>query len=98
MLGLQTELFRCPLWRIYGPRGGTALSGPGASGTEQANYPSRRITSMKALLLRFARDTSGATALEYGLIAGLIATVMVTATKTLGGKLTNTFLNVGNKM
>ena len=53
---------------------------------------------MKALLLRFARDTSGATALEYGLIAGLIATVMVTATKTLGGKLSNSFANVGNKM
>jgi pilus assembly protein Flp/PilA len=53
---------------------------------------------MKALLSRFVRDESGATALEYGLIAGLIATVMVTATKTLGGKLTNTFVNVGNKM
>ena len=53
---------------------------------------------MKALLSRFVRDESGAMALEYGLIAGLIATVMVTATKTLGGKLTNTFVNVGNKM
>ena len=53
---------------------------------------------MKALLSRFVRDDSGATALEYGLIAGLIATVMVTATKTLGGKLTNSFVNVGNKM
>ena len=53
---------------------------------------------MKALLSRFVRDDSGATALEYGLIAGLIATVMVTATKTLGGKLTNTFVNVGNNI
>ena len=48
---------------------------------------------MYATLSRFIRDDSGATALEYGLIAGLIATVMVTATKTLGGKLTNTFTN-----
>jgi len=53
---------------------------------------------MKALLSRFVRDESGATALEYGLIAALIATVVVTAVKTLGGKLTNAFVNVGNKM
>jgi pilus assembly protein Flp/PilA len=53
---------------------------------------------MYATLSRFIRDDSGATALEYGLIAGLIATVMVTATKTLGGKLTNTFTNLSNKM
>lgn len=53
---------------------------------------------MRAILTRFVRDESGATALEYGLIAGLIATVMVTATKTLGLKLTNSFLNVGSKM
>lgn len=53
---------------------------------------------MRAILTRFVRDESGATALEYGLIASLIAPVMVTATKTLGGKLTNGFVNVGNKM
>ena len=53
---------------------------------------------MRALLTRFVRDESGATALEYGLIAGLIATVEVTATKTLGGKLTNGFVNVSNRM
>ena len=53
---------------------------------------------MYATLSRFIRDDSGVTALEYGLIAGLIATVMVTATKTLGGKLTNTFTTVGNKL
>lgn len=53
---------------------------------------------MQAILTRFIRDDSGATALEYGLIAGLITTVMVTATKTLGGKLTNTFVNVSSKL
>jgi pilus assembly protein Flp/PilA len=53
---------------------------------------------MQANLTRFVRDESGATALEYGLIAGLIATVMFTATKTLGGKLTNGFINVSNKL
>jgi pilus assembly protein Flp/PilA len=53
---------------------------------------------MKALLSRFIHDDSGATVVEYGLIAGLIAAVMVTATKTLGGKLTNSFVNVSNRM
>jgi len=53
---------------------------------------------MQAIPTRFIRDDSGATALEYGLIASLIATVMVTTTKTLGGKLTNTFVSVSNKL
>jgi pilus assembly protein Flp/PilA len=53
---------------------------------------------MQAILTRFVRDESGATVLEYGLIAGLIATVMITATKTLGGKVTNSFANVATKM
>ncbi len=39
---------------------------------------------MKALLNRFAADQSGATAIEYGLIAGLIAVVIIGAAKTLG--------------
>src|SRR5687767_14159057 len=58
----------------------------------------RRTTIMYATLSRFIRYDSGATALEYGLIAGLIAAVMVTATKTLGDKLSNTFTNVGNTL
>jgi pilus assembly protein Flp/PilA len=53
---------------------------------------------MNATLLRFVRDDSGVTAVDYGLIAGLIAVVMVTATKTLGGKLTNSFVNIGNNL
>ena len=53
---------------------------------------------MNAMLSRFVRDDSGVTAIDYGLIAGLIAVVMVTATKTIGGKLTNTFVNIGSKL
>jgi pilus assembly protein Flp/PilA len=39
---------------------------------------------MQKALLRFWRDEEGATAIEYGLIAGLIAVVIVTALTTLG--------------
>jgi len=39
---------------------------------------------MKNLLLRFVRNESGATAIEYGLIAGLIAVVIITAVTNVG--------------
>jgi pilus assembly protein Flp/PilA len=53
---------------------------------------------MSAIFSRFVRDDSGATAIEYGLIAGLIAVVIVTAVTTVGTKLSNTFTNIGNKL
>ncbi|HZB54542.1 MAG TPA: Flp family type IVb pilin [Reyranella sp.] len=53
---------------------------------------------MSGIFSRFIRDDSGATAIEYGLIAGLIAVVVVTAITTLGTKLTNTFTNISNKL
>lgn len=42
---------------------------------------------MKAALARFAKDTSGATAIEYGLIAGLVSVVIITALTLLGPQL-----------
>ncbi len=53
---------------------------------------------MNAIFLRFVRDESGATAIEYGLIAGLIAVVIVAAVTTVGTKLTNSFNKVGNSL
>jgi pilus assembly protein Flp/PilA len=53
---------------------------------------------MFAIFSRFAHDDSGATAIEYGLIAGLIAVVIVTAVTTVGTKLTNSFNKIGNAM
>ena len=41
--------------------------------------------------LQMKRDTRGVTALEYGLIAGLVAVAIVTSVTALGGKLTATF-------
>ena len=45
---------------------------------------------------RFARDESGATAIEYGLIAALIAVVIISALKTIGTNLAVTFAKVGS--
>ena len=51
---------------------------------------------MRKFLSRFRKDQSGATAIEYGLIAGLIAVVIIGAVTTIGTNLTATFTNIGN--
>ena len=53
---------------------------------------------MSTIFSRFANDHGGATAIEYGLIAGLIAVVIITAVTTVGTKLTNTFNNIANAL
>ncbi|RNJ61660.1 MAG: Flp family type IVb pilin [Porphyrobacter sp. IPPAS B-1204] len=45
-----------------------------------------------------ARDEQGATAIEYGLIAALIAVAAITAMTALGTTLSGTFNNVNTKM
>jgi pilus assembly protein Flp/PilA len=42
-------------------------------------------------LKRFWRDESGATAVEYGLVAALVGITIIAATKTLGNNVKNTF-------
>ncbi len=53
---------------------------------------------MKTLFKNFTTDTKGATAIEYGLIAALIAVAAVTAMGTLGNKIGNTLNTTANKM
>jgi pilus assembly protein Flp/PilA len=53
---------------------------------------------MNTLLFRFARDESGVTAIEYGLIAALIAVVIITAVTTVGTDLKATFTSVGTAL
>lgn len=49
-------------------------------------------------LVSFIKDESGATAIEYGLIAALISIAAITAMTTLGGSLSNTFNKVSNNL
>ena len=51
-----------------------------------------------SILKRFAKDESGATAIEYGLIAALIAVVCIGAMKTLGTNLNTKFTAIGNNL
>ena len=53
---------------------------------------------MSKFVSRFIADESGATAIEYGLIAALVAVVLVTALTTLGTKLTGTFTKVSTAL
>lgn len=53
---------------------------------------------MTNLFARFVKDESGATAIEYGLIAALIAVVIITALTTMGTKLEATFNKVSDKL
>ena len=46
----------------------------------------------------FLRDESGATAIEYGLIAALVAVVLVTAIGTMGNKLSKVFQTVSSSL
>jgi len=53
---------------------------------------------MKSLFLRFVRDESGATAIEYGLIAALIAVAIIAAAGALGTQIGTTFSTVVTEM
>lgn len=53
---------------------------------------------MKALVLRFAKNESGATAIEYGLIASLISVAIITAATSLGTNIGATFNKVAGNL
>ena len=49
-------------------------------------------------LIEFVRNESGATAIEYGLIAAGISVAIIAVVNSLGSKLNNTFNNVVSNM
>lgn len=49
---------------------------------------------MKTTFARFMKDDSGATAIEYGLIAALVAVIIIGAVTAMGGQLKTTFNSV----
>lgn len=53
---------------------------------------------MKNLFDRFVKDESGATAIEYGLIAALISVALITGATTLGSSLNNQFTALSGKL
>ena len=53
---------------------------------------------MKNLVSRFVKDESGATAIEYGLIAAGISIAIIAVVQGLGSKLNTTFTSVQNAL
>lgn len=53
---------------------------------------------MNNLISRFANDESGATAIEYGLIAGLISVLIITALGVIGTQLNGIFGKIGTEL
>jgi pilus assembly protein Flp/PilA len=51
---------------------------------------------VKEFILRFARNQSGATAIEYGLIVALIAVVIIGTVTTLGSNLNTSLSTAGS--
>ncbi|MCW5680817.1 MAG: Flp family type IVb pilin [Xanthobacteraceae bacterium] len=49
-------------------------------------------------LVRFLKDESGATAIEYGLIAACISVAIIAVVQGVGTKLTSTFTSVENAL
>ena len=53
---------------------------------------------MKNIVSRFMNDESGATAIEYGLIAALVSVGIIAALQALRAELQGTFTDVSNEM
>jgi pilus assembly protein Flp/PilA len=53
---------------------------------------------MKTLFSKFIKDESGATAIEYGLIAGIIAVSLVSGLGLLGNTINEQFSFLSNKL
>jgi pilus assembly protein Flp/PilA len=63
-----------------------------------AKRPEERPMIHFNLLRRFVKDESGATAIEYGLIAALIAVVIITGVTAVGTKLSTSFTNISSNL
>jgi pilus assembly protein Flp/PilA len=73
-----------------------------AGKTQQRDFRSHDITrgrfSVNQLIRRFLKDDSGATAIEYGLIAAGISVAIIAAVNTLGTNLTSTFTSISTQL
>jgi pilus assembly protein Flp/PilA len=66
--------------------------------TNECRKLGQRITNMTKLLSRFYKDESGATAIEYGLIAALIALAIMVGAGALGNNIGAKFNSIANKI
>ena len=53
---------------------------------------------MQRFVVKFVKDESGATAIEYGLIAALVSVAAITALTAMGGSLKNIFNSIATTL
>jgi pilus assembly protein Flp/PilA len=56
------------------------------------------MLNFKKIVKKIRADESGATAIEYGLIAALIAVVLITSLSLLGNRISGRFNQIGNSV
>ena len=61
-------------------------------------WAGKEVGTMKSLILTFFKDESGATAIEYGLIAAGIAIAIITAVQGVGTKLSANFDTISTSL
>jgi len=67
-------------------------------GQRAAGFAKAGRAIMSKVITRFIRNESGATAIEYGLIAALIAVVIIGAVQLLGTNLSATFTTIASSI
>ena len=80
-----------PIVRLH-PIDATEVDGADCNTLTGKEFPMNRFLS------RFLKDESGATALEYGLIAASIAVAIIAGATSLGTQLGTTFTNLSTTM
>jgi pilus assembly protein Flp/PilA len=76
----------------------TTRNGRPASGCNGRAISKEFLMKYVGYLKRFVRDEDGVTAIEYGLIAALIAVVIIAGVGAVGGELESTFTAVGDAL
>jgi pilus assembly protein Flp/PilA len=67
-------------------------------GPSSNSHVDQGVRIMKSLVKRFAKDESGATAIEYGLIAAGISVAIITVVNGVGSKVSGTFSSIQTQM
>ncbi len=83
------------MWSRLGLYSPTAFRGCGLRPT--GHQPAGDFV-MKRLVIGFAKNESGATAIEYGLIAALISVVIIGVLSTIGTNLSNKFNDIADQL
>ena len=76
----------------------TVLRTPARPNVSSTSHVYTGVYLMKNLVSRFVKDESGATAIEYGLIAAGIAIAIITAVQGVGSKLSTNFGTISTSL